>query len=60
MAAATVAPKVMGSNPCSLHMKFAKVSASRSSTPVSAPRDQAASYSRPPEAPQYSGLLTTV
>ena len=33
---------------------------SRSSTPVSDPSAHAASYSRPPEAPQYFGLFSTV
>ena len=59
MAAPTVAPKEIGSMPCSLQIRLAYCRASRSPTPLAAPRAQAASYSRPPEAPQYSGLLTT-
>ena len=35
-------------------------SASRSFTPLAAPSAQAASYSSPPDAPQYCGLLATV
>ncbi len=46
--------------PTSLHSRLAYCRASRSPTPLAAPRAQAASYSRPPEAPQYSGLLTTL
>ena len=60
MAAPTVAPNEMGSKPCSLQMKLAKVRASRSLTPVAAPSAQAASYSSPPEATWYWGLSTTV
>lgn len=58
--APTVAPKLMGSIPCSLHSRFTYCRHSRSFTPLAAPRAQAASYSRPPLAPQYCGLLTTV
>ena len=54
-----VAPKVIGSMPCSLQMVLAYCSASRSLTPLAAPRAQAASYSKPPVAPQYCGLLAT-
>ncbi len=46
--------------PSSLQMKLAKVRASRSLTPFAAPSAHAASYSRPPEAPQYSGRFFTV
>ena len=43
--AETVAPKEIGSMPCSLHRKFTYVSASRSFTPFDEPKAQAASYS---------------
>ena len=55
-----VAPKVMGSMPCSLHSRLAYCRVSRSFTPLAAPSAQAASYSRPPDAPQYWGLFSTV
>ena len=46
--------------PCSLQIRLAYCSASRSPTPLAAPSAHAASYSRPPEAPQYFGLFLTV
>ena len=46
--------------PSSLQIMFAYCSASRSSTPLAEPSAHAASYSSPPEAPQYSGLVDTV
>jgi hypothetical protein len=55
-----VAPKLIGSMPSSLQTMVAYCSASRSFTPLAAPSAQAASYSRPPEAPQYFGLVDTV
>ena len=60
IAAPTVAPNEIGSNPCSLQMKLANVHASRSLTPVAAPSAHAASYSRPPDAFWYCGRSTTV
>ncbi|MCY1369212.1 hypothetical protein D9M69_562370 [compost metagenome] len=55
-----MAPKLIGSKPSSLHSMLAYCSASRSFTPLAAPSAQAASYSRPPLAPQYCGLFFTV
>ena len=55
-----VAPKVIGSMPCSLQIRFAYCSASRSPTPLAAPSAHAASYSSPPLAPQYCGLFSTL
>jgi hypothetical protein len=49
----TVAPKEIGSMPSSLHSMLAYCRASRSPTPLAEPSAQAASYSRPPLAPQY-------
>ncbi|MBS1173843.1 MAG: hypothetical protein H6R12_2673, partial [Proteobacteria bacterium] len=46
--------------PSSLQIILAYCSASRSSMPLDEPSDQADSYSRPPEAPQYSGLFSTL
>ena len=46
--------------PCSFMMKLAKVRASMSSMPHSAPNANAVSYSSPPEACRYSLRLTTV
>ena len=52
MTAPTVAPKVIGSKPSSLQIRLANCKASRSLTPFAAPNAQAASYSKPPLAPQ--------
>ena len=57
--APTVAPNEIGSKPCSLQIMLAYCSASRSLTPFAAPSAQAASYSRPPDAPWYCGFCWT-
>ena len=53
-----VAPKEIGSRPCSLHNWLAYCNVSKSFTPLAAPRAQAASYSRPPDACICCGLFS--